>query len=93
MPFRENNFEIKEERLHFLVMKESTRDKGVLKCALQYWRMPRQKVCLSRDTTSPPVSKKLEGNVKYSEQVSVISPSREEWNVFESRLNAATFTP
>lgn len=52
MPFKENNFEIKEERLHFLVMKESTRDKGVLKCALQYWRMPRQKVCLSRDTTS-----------------------------------------
>jgi len=40
-----------------------------------------------------PVSKKLEGNVKYSEQVSVISPPREEWNVFESRLNAAAFTP
>lgn len=40
-----------------------------------------------------PVSKKLEGNVKYSEQVSVIPSSREEWNVFESRLNAAAFTP
>lgn len=40
-----------------------------------------------------PVSKKLEGNVKYSEQVSVILPPREEWNVFESRLDAAAFTP
>lgn len=40
-----------------------------------------------------PVSKKLEGNVKYSEQVLVIPPLREERNVFESRLNTATFTP
>jgi hypothetical protein len=82
VPFRENNFEIKEERLHFLVMKESTRDKGVLKCALQYGRMPRRKVCLSRDATSPRYPKKLEGNVKYSEQVSVILPPREKSGMF-----------
>jgi len=34
--FEENNSETKEARLHFLVMKESRRDKGDLKCSLQY---------------------------------------------------------
>lgn len=75
-------------------MKESTRDKGVLKCALQYEGACQDEryVCLKTPPLSP-VSKKLEGNVKYSERVSVILPPREEWNVFESRLDAAAFTP
>lgn len=44
---------------------------------------------VSRRHHLSPVSEKLEGNVKYSERVPVIPPPREEWNVFESRLNAA----